>query len=79
MENTGINNFSNNSNYAFLSSLFSSISVIFGIIVVYRQIQKQKKIMSNRFLIDLNDYFVKDENIQRYKWMWVTIKSEKFC
>lgn len=78
LKNTGINNFLNNSKYAFLSSLFSSISVIFGIIVVYRQIQKQKKIMSNRFLIDLNDYFVKDENIQRVFGKLIKLEDKKY-
>lgn len=78
LENTGINNFLNNSKYAFLSSLFSSISVIFGIILVYRQIQKQKKIMSNRFLIDLNDYFVKDENIQRVFGKLMKLEDKKY-
>lgn len=78
LQSSGAGLFLENPKYKFLSSLFSSISVIFGIIVVYRHIQKQKKIMSNRFLIDLNDYFTKDENIQRVFSKLMKLENKKY-
>lgn len=41
--------------FAKISAFIASFSTIFGLLMIYRQIEKDKKIMSSRFLVSLND------------------------
>ncbi len=79
LKNVGIGDvFRSNPLFAIISSIASSISVIIGILVVYRQIEKEKKINSNTFLISLNDYFATDENIKRCFHKLMKLEKRKY-
>lgn len=79
LKNIGIEDLiANNPIFAFISSITASISVIIGILVVYRQIEKEKKIYSNTFLISLNDYFATDENIKRCFHKLMKLENKKY-
>jgi len=79
LKNVGIGDLiANNPIFAFISSITASFSVIIGILVVYRQIEKEKKIYSNTFLISLNDYFATDENIKRCFHKLMKLENKKY-
>lgn len=51
-----------------LTSIIGALSTVAGIITIYMQINKEKRLNSSRFLMDLNEFFINHKDIEDVRY-----------
>lgn len=70
--------FLNNPLFAKISAFVASFSTIFGLFIIYKQIEKDKRIMSSRFLVSLNDSLMSFDSTRNVYNKLLDLEDQKY-